>query len=117
DALESVPRVFQKIERAMDNAALERGVLKLNLNSLSDAVSLLIRLLDEGAQLEADHRQRLLDLANRCKTNIRGVGDFLLKVGEELDSNSAVTAELGLTLVKELEQRLAPVPLAKKPKK
>lgn len=110
--LESVPRVLETLERALDNAALERGVLKLNLNSLSEAVSLLVQSLDAGGQLEPDHRARLLDLAARCKTDIKDTKDFLFKVQDEIDANTALTAELGVKLIEELELSLNPKNLA-----
>ncbi len=109
---ESVPRVLETLERALDNAALERGVLKLNLNSLSEAVSLLVQSLDAGGQLERDHRERLLDLAARCKTDIKDSKDFLVKVQDEIDANTALTAELGVKLIEELELFLNPKNLA-----
>lgn len=104
----NVPRILETLDRALDHAAVERGVLKLNINTLGDAISLLVRLLDEGAGLQPDHRQRLLDLVARSKSDVADPGALLMKVQEELDSNAALTAELGMALIEEVELALNP---------
>ncbi|MBV7417901.1 Arc family DNA-binding protein [Comamonas sp. CMM03] len=107
-ARESVPRILETLEDALGQAALEKGVLKLNLNSLSEALTLLLQSPALEEQLKPDHKARLLELAARCKTDIKDAKDLLTNVQREVDASALLTAESGLILIEELENFLHP---------